>query len=113
MIASNMTNREYYALNGTLSAERIEAILDAEEFSPRIEGAISDINEAMNPFNSEDFLCATLDRILRIKKMTRSSAIADELSALYGSLEDLQQVTFYAMQYQKEKLHEALSALGE
>lgn len=113
MIASNMTNSEYYALNGTLSVERIEAILDAEEFSPRIEEAISDINEAMNPFNSEDFLCSTLDRILKIKKMTRSSAIADELSALYGSLEDLQQVTFYAMQHQKEKLNEALSALGE
>lgn len=113
MIASNMTNSEYYALNGTLSVERIEAILDAEEFSPRIEEAIFVINEAMNPFNSEDFLCSTLDRILKIKKMTRSSAIADELSALYGSLEDLQQVIFYAMDAQKEKLHEALSALGE
>ena len=113
MIASNMTNSEYYALNGTLSVERIEAILDAEEFSPRVEGAISDINEAMTPFNSEGFLCSALDRILKIKKMTRSSAIADELSALYGSLEDLQQVIFYAMDAQKEKLHEALSALGE
>lgn len=113
MIASNMTNSEYYALNGTLSAERIEAILDAEEFAPRIEGAISDIKEAMHPFSAEDFLSSTLDRILKIKNSTRSAAVKEELSALYGSLEDLQQVIFYAMDAQNEKLHEALSALGE
>ena len=112
MIASNMTNLEYYALNGTLSADRIEAILDSEEDTPLIETAISEIKESMNPFKSEDFLCPILDRIIKIKKLTRSSAVADELTALYSAIESLQQETFYAMEYQKEKLYSALSSLG-
>ena len=111
MHASNMAHKEYYALHGTLSTERIESILDSEETHAKIEDAVRDINESMDPFNAEDFLCSALDRIISIKKRTRSGALTDELTALYGSLEDLQQVVFYAMEYQKEKLNSALSAL--
>lgn len=111
MNGSNMTNKEYYALHGTLSAERIEAILDAEFFIPRAESAVSEIEEALNPFSSEDFLVGILDRVLEIKNSTRSKTTKEELTSLYACIEDLQQVVFYEMEYQKEKLNSAMSAL--
>lgn len=113
MEASSLTDKEYYALNGVLSVERIERILDREEAQISAELAADSIKESLVPFGSEDFLAGILDRVVEIKRRSRSKDTKSDLDGLYAALEDLQQCIFYAMESQKEGLYKALSYLGD
>lgn len=44
--ASNLTHAEYYRLNGTMSGERIEALLDAVEVTERTEFVVDTLHDA-------------------------------------------------------------------
>jgi len=112
MFCSNMTNAEYFAANGTLSAERIEELLAKEATLPSIEDAKIYIKEAFYPFPAEDFLSGVINDVAELIKSVRGSN-KDAAKALFANLEDIQMTTFYAVDAQASELKEALKSLGE
>ena len=73
-IASNLTDAEYYKLNGTLSAERIESLLFfTDGFSKKLYGINIKISEAKGCFPDEDAVDKIVDRLRRLQDNLRGN----------------------------------------
>lgn len=110
--ASNLTNSEYYKLNGTLSAERIESLLDIETINVKdvVSRASCYISEAIQPFSAEDFLSDVIKDVNRLIKDLRGNNRV-ELQRILENLDDVAQCTFNAVENSDDLLDKARHAL--
>ena len=69
--AYNLTPREAYRINGTLSDESIESLLDAQESIEAAEGVSYQIQEAAGSLPPEDFLFSFIRDLNELSKRTR------------------------------------------
>lgn len=106
--ASNMTASEFYRVNGCLSPEHIESLLDAENKLQAVEDIDGNIEEALTQYPSEDFLVGIVDRLQELSRRLRG-ANREELNGIIGALEDIGMTTFYAADYGRSELKKALS----
>jgi hypothetical protein len=104
--ATNLTNEEYYRLNGTLSAERIESLLNitanVDDSSPA-----AYIEEAMGTFPKEDFLESVIKKVRAVAKRVRGDN-KDDLDQILLDLEDLQSSVNNNSDYGRSELDNAL-----
>lgn len=107
--ASNMTASEFYRLNGCLSSEHIEDLLNVEDRLQAIENIDGNIEEALHQYPSEDFLVSVVDRLQELSKRLRG-ANREELNGIIEALEDIGMTTFQAADYGRGELKKALSA---
>lgn len=110
--ASNLTPREAYRLNGSLSTELIESLLDNAEAVSNAEGVSAHVQEALGCFPKEDFLASFIDDLYRLSKRLRGENKAEALS-LIEKAEDLQQCVFNEGDYGRSELREANKILEE
>lgn len=112
--SSEMTNAEYLRLNGALSLERMHEMVRLEEESGFLASAAESakvyVQEGMTQFPAEDFLENIKQRLIDLQKSTRGSN-REALAGIIESLDDLAQTTFYAADYGRSELHNALRAL--
>ena len=97
--AYNLTPREAYRINGTLSDESIESLLDAKESMERAEGVSCQIQEAMGSLPREDFLSDFIADLCALSKRVRGQNQTDALALLeaaYSLQNELQQMAEYA-----------------
>jgi hypothetical protein len=111
-IASNLTPREAYRLNGQLSHELIESLLDTVETVEGAEGVSCHVQEAIGCFPKEDFLASFIDDLYKLSKRLRGENKAEALH-LIEKAEDLQQCVFNEGDYGRSELREANKALEE
>ena len=115
MFATNHMNAEVYRITGTLSADRIEALIDLEG---NVDSAIcseanlseANLSEARAGFPDEDFLATVVRSIrqlatkLRGENKSHAKGLADEL-------EDIQSTCARAAEYGREELAKAVKLL--
>lgn len=109
--SSEMTNEEFLRLNGCLSIERIEALIDAQANIPDTDAACVYIEESMGSLYGEDFLVGITDKWRNLVKNLRGNN-REEGSLLLAAMEDLQMDLFNEGDYGRGELHNALKALG-
>ena len=107
---SGMTNRELFDLNGTLSAERIESLLDIEATVTADDIDPLTIDEAVAQFPDEGFLTDISQRVVDIAKRCRGRNREDLLD-ICAALGDLEMTTFYAAEYGISELRQLQAAL--
>lgn len=61
--SSGMSNAEFYRLNGSMSSERIEALLDREEATPDLGSVACDLDGAKAGFPDEDCAATLIERM--------------------------------------------------
>ena len=108
---SNMSNAEYFKYNGTLSAERVEYLLDLEDKAGNdVFKELSDECREAKPSIEEDFLSDVVEDLQRLLKCVRGEnrqLVADIIEQLEQKQTELRQ----AMEYTNEKLDEIFNAL--
>lgn len=109
--ATEMTNEEFYRLNGTLTPARIERILDAEKQVESFEGLEAHVSEALAQLPAEDFLEPIKSRLHELSKCVRG-ANRTEVLAIIETLDDLAQCTFNASDYARSELNKLTAALS-
>jgi hypothetical protein len=109
--ATNLTNKEYYRLNGTLSEERIEALL---EIDVNVDGSspAAYIDEAMGTFPNEDFLEHIIKKVREVAKRVRGDN-KDDLDQILLDLEDLQDKVNNDSDYGRSELENALGDINK
>ena len=110
----SLTPSEQYRINGTLSAETIESLLDNAEAVSKAEGVYAHVQEALGCFPREDFLTGLIDDLHKLSQRLRGDNKAIALS-LIEQAEDLQQCVFNEGDYGRSELREAnktLEAVG-
>lgn len=110
-MCSNLTAKEYFKLHGTLTPERIEALLDNEESLEAITGVDAYIQEAMGQFPPEDFLHDIKTRLFELTKRIRGANKSD-LSAIIESMDDALQCQFNSSDYGRSELRSARKAIA-
>lgn len=108
----NLTHAEQYRINGTLSAEAIESLLDTSEALEKAGGVTSQLSEALGCFPAEDFLASFIDDLHELAKRLRGDNRAEAMR-LIESAEDLQQCVFNEGDYGRSELREALKTLED
>lgn len=108
----NLTHAEQYRINGTLSAEAIESLLDTSEALEKAEGVTSQLSEALGCYPAEDFLASFIEDLHNLSKRLRGDN-RDEALRLIESAEDLQQCVFNEGDYGRSELREALKTLED
>ncbi|MGE8165211.1 hypothetical protein ACQKRQ_34310 [Paraburkholderia sp. NPDC080076] len=108
--ASGLSNAEFYRLNGTMSIDRIEALLDREAAAPDLGGVACDVDEAKAGFPDEDCAAALIERMQKLAKRMRGDT-RRELLELVAELETLQTSLANSAEYGCEKLKSAIQAL--
>jgi hypothetical protein len=106
-----MTDDEFYRLNGTLSPERIERLLD---LTIHIDGSNPSnyIEEATATFPKEDFLEAVLKKLNRIAKNVRGDNRTD-INDVIETLEQLATDTYNTSEYGRSELDNALAVINK
>lgn len=91
--ASNLSNKEYFNLNGTLSAERIEDLLDREEsFKGLAQEAIDEL-EQFTTQNEAETLSEVADDLYTIAQDEElPEGVADRILELVKRLNDATQI---------------------
>ncbi|MGF6599818.1 hypothetical protein P3T23_004552 [Paraburkholderia sp. GAS448] len=108
--ASGMSNAEFYRLNGTMSEERIVALLDGEAAAPDLGSVVCDLGEAKAGFPAEDCASALLEGMQKLAKRMRGDNRA-ALLELVGELEQLQTSLANDADYGRDKLDAAIRAI--
>ena len=108
-INSNMTNIEAFKLYGTLPADRIESILEAETQLSELQGIEGNLIDA-NSFPAEDFLAEVISDLQTLKRGMRGNN-RENLDAIIEKLEDIAQCTFNASEHGRSELQAALKAI--
>ncbi|MFI3187894.1 MAG: hypothetical protein QX198_18110 [Methylococcaceae bacterium] len=111
--SSAMTNAEYYNLNGTLSDERIERLLDVEDLMEVVdpENLVTQLEEVTNAFPNEEF---AEDLIYELYNLAPELA-DNHAKTLYSILERLEhriQATMNDANYGIDILQELISELS-
>lgn len=97
-------------MNGSLSEARCLELINLSEQVPIYEDAIVKVEEARGQFPAEDFTSSISDRLHNIAKRLRGDNKSDLLNVI-EALDDLAQCTFYATEYGRSELHDALKIL--
>ena len=108
----SLTPAEQYRINGTLSAETIESLLDNAEAVTNAEGVSAHVQEAMGCYPGEDFLASFIEDLHNLSKRLRGDNRVEALR-LIESAEDLQQCVFNEGDYGRSELREALKTLED
>jgi len=111
MLAHNATNAEVFRVQGTLPAERIEALLDLETQANALEAVSAHIDEAKGCFVAEDCLQAHLDDLRRLLKNMRGVNRA-ELACIIEQIELTQTELAREGEYGASELNEAQKLIG-
>jgi molecular chaperone DnaK (HSP70) len=112
ILFSSMTAQEEFRMTGTLSPNRIESLLSVEGRLEALDGLSNHIEEAMSQYPAEDFLSDIESRLHEFAKKLRGQN-KEALLGIIESLSDLAQTTFYAADYGRSELKEALKAFKE
>lgn len=108
MYISNMTASEEYRMTGTVTGERLEALLDRELVDT--EGAMVHIDEAKSCFMDEDFLSPSLKKLGEFAKQLRGSN-REALLAIVEELEESVSSEFHNGDYGRDELEKAIALL--
>jgi len=108
----NLTPREAYRINGQLSPECIESLLDYQESIAGCENVSAQVSEALGCFPAEDFLASFIEDLHALSRNLRG-ANREEALRLIESAEDLQQCVFNEGDYGRSELREARKTLEE
>lgn len=108
----SLTNREYLSLHGTLSLDRIEALVEMEAVISGQEGALNYIDEAKGSFPGEDFLNDIISNLRTLVKHLRG-ANKEELNGIIEKVEGLQTSTTHESEYGLEQLKAAKAMIYE
>lgn len=101
--ASNLSHAEFYRLNGALSAERCETLIDAEADLEQLIDASTHIDEASGCFVSEDFLSGVLSDMRALAKKVRGGNKFD-LEQLIERLEEIESEEARNAEYGRDEL---------
>lgn len=104
------TAEEFYRLNGYLSKEYAEPLLDAQSKLDSVSGVDVHIEEAIGQFPAEDFLSSVKSDLHALAKRMYKGDNKTELLRIIEALDDALQCQFYASDYGREELHKALKA---
>ncbi len=86
---TNLSNNEYYKLNGSLSSDRIEALLDLDGLMEFVSGTHYYLEEAQGQFPEEDFLCGVVNKLHKLADKLRGdnkAAVLDIVDLVFGAL---------------------------
>lgn len=108
----NLTPREQFRINGQLSPETTEELLDNAEALLKAEGVSSQVQEALGCYPGEDFLAGLIDSLQTLAKRLRGDN-REALLGLVEQAEDLQQCVFNEGDYGRSELREALKTLAD
>jgi len=108
----NLTPAEQYRINGTLSAETIESLLETSEALEKAQDITGQLSEALGCYPAEDFLASFIDDLHKLAKRLRGDN-RDEAMRLIESAEDLQQCVFNEGDYGRSELREARKTLED
>ena len=106
-VASNMTLAEEFRMNGALSADSIESLIEREALLDGLNGIEVKIKEGMTQFPAEDFLQGPIKRLHQLAKKLRGDN-RSEVLAIIESLDDIAQCTFNSADYGRSELKDAL-----
>ena len=111
--STSLTNKEYFKLNGTLSAERIEGLLDLESavYVDVLEDIITSTKEAITQFPEEDFLQPVISELNTLLKTLRGDnrlALANIITAV----EDIQSDITNSSEYALANLNSAIETIN-
>lgn len=104
------TAEEFYRINGYLSKDYAEPLLDAQNKLDSVSGVDAHIQEAMGQFPAEDFLSEIVSDLHALAKRMYKGDNKTELLRIIESLNDALQCQLYASDYRREELHNALKA---
>lgn len=105
------TAEEFYRLNGYLSRDYAEPLLDASDKLQHVTGIAAYIQEGMSQFPAEDFLADIKDRLHTLAKRMYKGDNKTELLAIIEAMDDQLQCQFYATEYGTSELHKALKVI--
>ncbi len=107
---SNLSLREKFRLNGTLSPDDIERLLDLEELPERIKSARIYISEAEGCYREESFLGLQRSALSKLHSNLRG-ANKETLGEIIKSINDDLDEMRANSEYWREQLYLALEAL--
>lgn len=102
------TAEEFYRLNGYLSRDYAEPLLDAQNKLESVSGVDSYIQEAMGQYPAEDFLSEIVSDLHALAKRMYKGDNKTELLRIIESMDDALQCQSNASDYGREELHNAL-----
>ena len=108
--SSNLTHEECFRLNGSLSAARINEMLDTHSAYESATECKPCIQEARGSYPAEDFLSGVIEKLNDLRKHLRGDN-REALGTIIESLDDLAQTTFYGSEYGRAELDKALEAM--
>ena len=108
----SLTPSEQYRINGTLSAETIESLLDNAEAVSKAEGVSARVSEAIGSLPSEDFLSDFIADLYALSKRLRGDNKTDALSLL-DKAESLKTELQQMAEYAEDELCKARTELEE
>ena len=108
--ATNMTHAEYFRVNGTLPAERIEALLDIASNEDQFIGNwVDTIQEARGCYVPEDFLQSRITELQALAKSMRG-ANRQALFDIVARIEDDIREQVQSSEYGADELGKILRA---
>lgn len=110
--SSNLTHKEYFHLNGALSVERQEEILESlvDHESMNVQEYAPYAQEASGQYPAEDFLAEHVSDLWALSKRLRGDN-KQELTKIIQSIEDALQCQVYATEYGRSELHKIISTI--
>jgi len=106
----HLTAEEEFRLTGTLSAKKIEVLLDFEAMAQALAGVENRLLDAKAQFPSEDFLSGALLRLQALAKRVRGSN-RTELLEIIESLVQIQSQQFQSSEHGISELDEAIGEI--
>lgn len=105
------SNEELFRVNGTLPANRIEALLECEDKANALENVEAHISEAKGCFVSEDCLHEIIDYMQQLAKHMRGEN-RTELLRIIECAESLQSELGREGEYGADELRQALKIIN-
>lgn len=109
---SNMSHAECFKLNGDLSLERIEQLIDNQLKEDTLPSVECKIEEAVGQFPNEDFLQDIINDIGDIAKRLRGDN-KKEMMDIMDRLDEIQMSTLHSSEYGMQELEDALNIIRE
>lgn len=106
----SFSSAELFRANGTLPADRIEALIDAETLLQGARDVSGALDDAMASYPNEDFLTDAIRRFKELAHGMKGQRKADMLAAILA-LEDIEKATQQSAEYGMEELKKAQRAL--
>ena len=107
----NMTANEHYQVNGTLSDQHIQKLLDVDHILQGVVDCRIEIDDAISSFPEEDFMSNIIDRLTNLKKNLSNlkknlrGDNKEELSSIIDDIEDVVTSTMQSTEHGIEKLN--------